>query len=366
MHLNADTKCFKFRRISFYDIRVGMAQRRRMVDSERWRAVGRIEAGQSIKDVALFFGVDHSVISRLWTQFQTSQTVVRRPVPGRPRVTAPSEDRYIALVAKRNRRATSTTVTSMVSAALGKTISASTVRRRLHKKGLYARIPRVCVPLTVQSRGARLKWCRQHVNWTVSDWCNVLFTDESRFALESDDKRVRVWRERGTRNQDKSIIEHHAFRGGSVMVWAGISMGYRTELHIFKGGPVTSARYRDEVLDPIVRLYAAAVGPDFLLMDDNARPHRANIVDEYLESEGISRLEWPAYSPDLNPIENLWDALGRAVSARLPPPGSLRELETALMEEWPLLSSAMVDHLIESMDNRCKVCVKVRGGHIPY
>ena len=187
----------------------------------RWQAVGLIEAGQSITDIALFFGVRHSVISRLWKQFQTSQTVVRIPVAGRPRVTNPSEDRYIAVVAKRNRRSTFTRVTSMVASAIGKTISATTVRRRLHMNGLYARVPRVCVPLSVQARGARLKWCRQHVNWTVSDWGNVMFTDESRFALQPDDKRVRVWREQGTRNRPENITEHHAFRGGSIIVWAG-------------------------------------------------------------------------------------------------------------------------------------------------
>ncbi|GFS93083.1 transposable element Tcb1 transposase [Trichonephila clavipes] len=92
--------------------------------------------------------------------------------------------------------------------------------------------------------------------------------------------------------------------------------------------------YRDEVLEPIVRLYAAAVGPTFVLMDDNACPHTAIIVDDYLESEGIARMAWPAYSSDLNPIENLWDALGRAVSSRFPPPATLIELETALQEEW--------------------------------
>ncbi|GFW95484.1 transposable element Tcb1 transposase [Trichonephila clavipes] len=75
------------------------------------------------------------------------------------------------------------------------------------------------------------------------------------------------------------------------MVWEGISLGYRTNLHIFKRGSVTAVRYRDEVLEPTVRLYDAAVGPTFVLMDDNARPHRADIVDDYLESEGIALAE---------------------------------------------------------------------------
>ncbi|GFV51624.1 transposable element Tcb1 transposase [Trichonephila clavipes] len=175
------------------------------------------------------------------------------------------------------------------------------------------------VPLSVQSRGTWLKWCREHGNWTVSDWGNVVFTDESRFALETDDKRIRIWRKQGTSNQPQNITKHHAFLDGSIMVWTGISLGCRTNLQIFKRGSVTSVQYRDEVLEPIVRLYAAAVGPTFVLMNDNARLHRADILDDYLESEGTARMAWPAYSPDLNPTENLWDALGRAVSSLFPP-----------------------------------------------
>ncbi|GFX48901.1 transposable element Tcb2 transposase [Trichonephila clavipes] len=261
-----------------------------MENSEHWRAVGRIEAGHSIPDVALFFGVHHSAISRLWKQFETTQTIVRRHVGSRPRVRTSVEDRYIAIVAKRNRRATSTRGTSMVTASIGKAISAATVCRRLHMNGLYARVPLLCVPISVQSRGARLKWCREHCNWTVSDWGNAMFTDESRFALGPDDKRIRIWSKQGTRNLPQNITEHHAFRGGSIMLWAGISLGYRTGLHIFKRGSVTAVWYRDEVLEPTVRLYAAAVGPTFVLMDDYARPHRADIIDDYLESEGIARI----------------------------------------------------------------------------
>ncbi|GFU52838.1 uncharacterized protein TNCV_2254561 [Trichonephila clavipes] len=102
-------------------------------------------------------------------------------------------------------------------------------------------------------------------NWTVSDWGNVMFTDESRFALEPDAKRIRIWRKQGIHNQPQNITEHHAFRGGSIMVWAGISLGYCTDLHIFKWGSVTAVRYRDEVLEPIMRLYAEAIDPTWTI-----------------------------------------------------------------------------------------------------
>ncbi|GFU38324.1 transposable element Tcb1 transposase [Trichonephila clavipes] len=67
-------------------------------------------------------------------------------------------------------------------------------------------------------------------------------------------------------------------------------------------------------------------------MGDNACPHRANIVEECLQSEGITRMDWSAYSPDLNPIEHVWDMLGRQIAARLPPPTCLPELRRALLD----------------------------------
>ena len=343
-----------------------MPQRSRLEDSKRWRAVGRLEAGQTITEVARFFDVHHSVISRLWRQFQTTETVIRRPVPGRPRVTTPIDDRYIGLLARRQRRATAPSLRSDLIASTGRQISVSTVVRRLHKTGLYARRPAVCVPLTARHRQARLEWCRHHVGWTRDQWSDVLFTDESRFSLQSDSRRVLVWREVGTRYKAHNIIERSAFGGGGLTVWAGFSLGGRTDLHVYDGGTVTGQRYRDEILEPYVKPYAGAVGQDFILMDDNARPHRARLVDRFLEDEGIERMDWPAYSPDLNPIEHLWDALGRRVVGLLPPPQTLRELKKALIRQWQLLPSNSLEFLIEGMGRRCQACMIARGGHIPY
>ena len=99
-----------------------------MEDSKLWRAVGQFEREQSITDVALFFGVHHFVISRLWKQFQTSHTVVRRPVTGRPRDTAAAEHRHFAILVKQNSRATSTRSTSKITSSISKAISAAIVR----------------------------------------------------------------------------------------------------------------------------------------------------------------------------------------------------------------------------------------------
>ncbi|GFX96681.1 transposable element Tcb2 transposase [Trichonephila clavipes] len=113
------------------------------------------------------------------------------------------------------------------------------------------------------------------------------------------------------------------------MVWAGIMIGGRTDLHFFDTGSVTAQRYRDEVLELYVCLLRGAVGPDFIFMDDNAPCHRAVLIDDFLEMENIHRKSWSVNSLDLNPIEHVWDMLGRQIAALSHPPSSVTELKRA-------------------------------------
>ncbi|GFV39455.1 DDE_3 domain-containing protein [Trichonephila clavipes] len=124
--------------------------------------------------------------------------------------------------------------------------------------------------------------------------------------------------------------------------------------------------YRDVVLEQHVRLFWGAMGAEFLFMDDKARPHSANIVDECLQSENVTRMDWPAQSPDLNPIEHVWNMLGRRIATRHPPPTCLSELWRALLDEWCNTSLDQIDNVILSMSGRCKACIASSGRHTPY
>ncbi|GFX55424.1 transposable element Tcb1 transposase [Trichonephila clavipes] len=150
------------------------------------------------------------------------------------------------------------------------------------------------------------------------------------------------------------------------MVWSGISIGGRTDLHIIRNGTLTGRRYADEILRLHVIPYAGAIGYSFVFQDDNARPNRARLVENMLEAETIQRMEWTACSPDLNPIEHVWDILGRRIAARPRPHATVRDLEIALLEEWNSIPQSLIDNLIASMANRCAAILAVRGDHTPY
>ncbi|GFX25975.1 transposable element Tcb2 transposase [Trichonephila clavipes] len=311
--------------------------------------VGRSEGGQTQAEVVQAIGVSQSVTSRIWNRVLETGSAGRRPGQGRRWATTPNEDRYLMLTARRHRNMNATLLQQHLRSATGTTVSTQTVRNRLHVVDVYARRPMECVRLRSRHRRDRSKWETEHVNWRRNGCSNVLFSDDSCFSVHPDNKRIFIWRGRGSRNNPAFMHESVRFGGVGVLVYGGISIGGRTDLYIIRDVPLTARRYRVDILRPIVVPYAAAIGDDFILMDDNCRSHRANLVEDFLFEEGIVRMEWPACSPDMNPIENVWDALGRRVAGRQPPPQTLQELQRALLEEWDRIPQLVINSLIDSM-----------------
>ncbi|GFU57920.1 transposable element Tc3 transposase [Trichonephila clavipes] len=207
--------------------------------SNHWKVRGRPQCDKCGCRVR----IAHSIVSRLWRQFQTTGTAIRGFSRGRPRGTTPADDQYTVLQARRNRRPIAGEIARHTTQATGRPISRFTVARRLHGGGLFARRSVRYVPLTPAHRRRRSLWCREHRNWRDNEWGRVLFTDESRFSLSNDSHRILIWRERGSRNPPSNIIERDRYGGRGVLVWGGIMLGSRTDLHIFDAGSVNGTRY---------------------------------------------------------------------------------------------------------------------------
>ena len=221
--------------------------------------------------------------------------------------------------------------------------------------------------LTPGQKAARLYWCQQRRNWNIRSWRKIHWSDESRFLLHMTDCRVRVWRQRNTAYSQRHIQETVPFGGGSIMVWGCVSHDCKLDL-VTVQGTLTGQKYQTDILETAVIPHCddhpLLTRPVF--MDDNARPHRSRAVIECLRQNAISTLPWPARSPDLNPLEHLWDILGRKIREITPPVQTLLELEAALHREWQQIPQQRIQRLVQGMRRRLDATIAVQGGYIKY
>lgn len=332
---------------------------------ERSRIICLHQQFWSNHQISETLNIPRSSVIRIIRLFQETGNVNRRPGGGRQTVTNAREDRYIANFVRRNRNITVPAVRTHFRRTFGRLISERTLRRRLAEANLRSRRPLRVPRLTRQHIAARLVWARDHINWLLPQWRNVLFSDESRFGLTSDSRRMRVWREPGRAARLTFATEVVPFQGGTEMFWGGIMYGRRTRLiHIPQ--TLTGDIYLENVIRPIIQPMREELGENFIFMDDNARPHRARRVQNVLEEAHVQRLDWPANSPDMNPIENVWDMIGRAIFRRQNPPTTRQELIIAVEEEWNTIPQQQLNNLILSMPRRVNSLLQNRGSHTGY
>ncbi|UYV61744.1 hypothetical protein LAZ67_1006263 [Cordylochernes scorpioides] len=299
----------------------------------RGMVIGLKRAGWSIRQIAADTHLGASTVHRLWRRWLEQGNVAIYRNAGATRVTSARVDRRILRQAVAAPQATCTAILQHVQDTLDHSISTRTISRRLVANGLHSCRPLRRLPLTPPNRRQRLEWCRLRSTW-MTEWHR---------------------RRRGERSNPEAIVERPTVRQRGIMVWGAIAYDSRSPLLRIQG-TMTAQRYVDDVLRPVTLPYLQGV-PNALYQQDNTRPHTARISQQALQD--IQMLPWPPYSPDLSPIEHVWDIIGRRLHA-LPQPRSEDELWQMVEREWRAIPQDAIRTLIDSLPRRVAACIAVR------
>ncbi|GFU05413.1 transposable element Tc1 transposase [Trichonephila clavipes] len=255
-----------------------------------------------------------------WEQWTREGTHERKIGSGATRKTTRRVDRRIV----RQALVDPTVTRSTRRAEVGVEIVSQTISRHLAEANPKSKCPFRALPLTPEHRQLRLQWCQARSMWHVTDWQKVVFSDESRIFGGTGDNPVRIWSHPGERYNSPHTVLRHTARTAGVMVWGAIAYDSRSTL-IVMCGTLTGQRYVDDIL----------------------RPHA---------------LPWPARSPDLFPVEHVWDQLKR----QMPSCHCVHDLELPVQNLWAYLPQDNIRCLINSMQYRVAACIAAGGGPTRY
>ena len=272
--------------------------------------IGYWRNGRNYRDIAREVGVHRNTVYGIIKRFCERGNLDNRKSTGRPRKTNARDDRVLYRLVRENRRSSAQKLRRDWLRNLNVVLSHRTVNRRLQSRGYKARRMVKVPKLTIRAKVVRREWAQRHINRPIGHWRHVIFCDESRFMLFRIDNRIRVCRLVGEAMHEDCLQENVAYGGGSVHVWGGICHLGKATLRVLDRN-VTGLFYRQILEEDLVPHAGPWYANNWILADDNARPHRAIVVEDYLQQQGITRLDWAPYSPDMNPIEHMWDEIGR-------------------------------------------------------
>ena len=335
-------------------------------NSIKWQIIGLKKIGAlSNVQIGKNLGVSEKCVRTTWKNYLESGDVANKKRSGRPKKFSENEQNYVVRLARKNPRFSVLDISRSINEAKDVSMSKMTISRILRKNNLKSYTALRKPLLTPLDRIKRRRWCRERLHWTDNDWAKVIFSDESNFEVFNRKSQVLVRRYASEKFEKRMCVPRLQGGGGSIGIW-GCFSAKGTGVRYIYSGRMNQYIYVDvleECLKPSVELLQNQV-QDWKYQQDGATSHTAKTVKAYFAENDIDVMPWPARSPDLNPIENIWSYIDKKMSNYQIT--SLEHLRECLHEEWLKVPVSMCENLINSMKRRVRACHDAKGGHFKY
>ena len=336
----------------------------RTTSRQRSSVIALKERGLSYRTISFQLGIPRTTVADIWTRYKETGDVEDRPRTGRPTILTDRGERNIIRILNQAKNGTAAAVGRDLRAREGYSISDQTVRRVLRKNGLIAHIKRKKPLLRKSHCRKRLAWAKAHKDWTVEDWAKVVWSDESKFNLFGSDGQKYCWRKPGEALKEQHVQPTVKHGGGSLMIWGCMTwkgIGNITKIE----GTMDSKMYRDILKAELLDTYEwQELDPEeYVFQQDNDPKHNSHLLKNWFAEQDFEVMDWPAQSPDLNPIEHVWNEVERRLRNSGENPTSREDLYKKLLVVWGKMDVETVHKLISTMPQRIADVIQVKGGY---
>jgi transposase len=341
------------------------SQRKELSEFQRGEIIGAWKCNHSEREIGETLNHPKTTVHNVIVAYKEGfETLPSRS--GRPPIMTERDGRHLMQVLEKERRTNISDLCENFTTSTSTDISQITLKRYLHKNNIYGRIGAKKPFVNAANKMKRLAWAKSRKDW-INEWDNIIWSDESKFEVFRGDGRRYVWRNAQEKYNPKCLIP--TFKSGqeSVMIWGCFTKNKLGPL-VKLEGRITANIYIEEILEKNLLPFINSLENenDYIFQEDNAPIHTARIAKRWKEDNNITSLPWPAQSPDLNPIENLWDELDRKVRKHKPLPKNRDDLWQILQDEWLKLDESMYKNLVDSMPRRVAAVIENKGGPTKY
>ena len=344
----------------------------------RNQTVGIRKCDKSFVWIGEQFDLEPDTVRKIYNRWEATGTCTNAPRSGRPTILNKHDVRRLKAYIITDRETRREPLKELVQHC-NLDISTKTLSRTISDIiGMGRRVERKRCFLTKQQQKNRLEFAKKHIHWTLEEWRRVAFTDEMGMQTDSNQGRVFVWRY-PEEEFHKDCIRGTVLSGfQKVKIWGAMRYGKLSNLVCMPEGKdegkMTAKKYLDLIMDREMFDFWLEGMEDvgnLLMMEDGAPYHKGVASERRAELEkdgwiGWGPGIWPANSPDLNPIENLWHILRDRIRKRKVQPRTKEALIEALQEEWVKLDMKIVNDLIDSMPRRLQAVIDAKGGATKY